>query len=134
VPKVQHDVSYGPVYAEVVEKLDCPLGGEPIHSDEPKFDLTDNDVYGPFVTDDCTVVVEYVPWPDDMSAELAALVAQPGELTQEIPVVSDDQQSTVIAAVLGKLDGTERTAVSVLTGLSDQTLTDLGGLSSDVTQ
>jgi len=110
VPKIQHDVSYGPVYAGVVEELDCPLGGEPVHSAEPKFDFTDSDVYGPFVTDDCVVEAQSVDWPDDLSEELATIVAQlqrPGELTQEIPVVPADQQATLIAAIVGQLDEPE---------------------------
>jgi hypothetical protein len=125
----------------MVDELDCPLGGEPTHSTEPTFDFTDADVYGPFVTDDCAVAAKYVDWPHGVSVELARIIVaidaqlqQPGELTQEIPVLTDEEEATVIAAVLGKLDGTERTAVSALTGLSDQTLTDLGGLSQEVPQ
>lgn len=106
MPRIQHDVSYGPVYADVVSDLDNPLGGEPSHSTTPQFDRTDSEVYGPFVTDDCSVVVDFVPWPTDLSDELTEIVSrlvQPGELTQEIPVIPADDQATLVAAIAGQL-------------------------------
>lgn len=133
MPKTRHDVDYGPVYGAVIEEFGDPLGGEPVHSGTPEFDLTNADVYGPFVADDCAVVAEYVPWPHGLSVELAKIVVgieydpvRPAELTLELPVVGDVHAT--VRATLGQLDGTDATAVTAITGLSGDQLDDLGGV------
>ncbi len=73
MPKARHVVDYGDNWETLVQELGDPLGGEPIHSTSPEFTQPD-DVYGPFVTDDGVVIVEYVPWPDDVSEELAGVI------------------------------------------------------------
>lgn len=98
MPKARIDVDYGPVWDDLVEELGQPLGGEPTHSDEPQLDRSDADVYGPFVTDHDDVVVEYVPWPDDLSDELAEVVRR---LTY--PPVEAAVDGTIIAPAVGEL-------------------------------